>query len=79
MTASMRSTGSPHSGADVDALGAQDFHRLGPKKYLQHHLAPDRQLVRAANGGELGSLGTLSATLHSTVALATRHSTSTHS
>ena len=51
----------PDSGADVDALSAQDFHRLGPD--LQHHLVPDRQLVRAANGGELGSLGTLSATL----------------
>ena len=42
-------------------LGAQDFNRLGPD--LQNHLAPDRQLVRAANGGELGSLGSLSATL----------------
>ena len=67
----------PDSGADVDALSAQDFHRLGPD--LQHHLAPDRRLVCAANGGELGSLGTLSATPASTVALATRHSTSTHS
>ena len=51
----------PDSGADVDALSAQDFNRLGPD--LQNHLAPNCQLVRAANGGELGSLGTLSATL----------------
>ena len=51
----------PDSGADVDALSAQDFNRLGPDQ--QNHLAPDRQLVCAANGGELGSLGTLSATL----------------
>ena len=50
----------PDSGADVDALSAQDFHRLDSN--LQHHLAPG-QLVCAANGGELDSLGTLSATL----------------
>ena len=37
------------SGADVDALSAQDINRLGPD--LQNHLAPDRQLLRTANGG----------------------------
>ena len=39
----------------------QDLRLLDPN--LHRNLAPDHQTVRAANGGELGSLGTLPATL----------------
>ena len=51
----------PDSGADNDALSVQDLRLLDHN--LHRNLAPDHQTVRAANGGELGSLGTLPATL----------------
>ena len=65
----------PDSGADVDAFSAQDFNRLGLD--LQNHLAPDRQLVRTAVNSVHWGLSPQHSP--STVALATRHSTSTHS
>ena len=49
------------SSADVDALSVQDFRLLDPN--LHRNLVPDHQTVCAPNGAELGSLGTLPATL----------------
>ena len=51
----------PDSGADVDALTVADLEALSPD--LKGRLVKDTAVVLAANGGDLGPMGTLPATL----------------